>query len=98
MSWLGEKEGAVVLRVRALPGSKRSEIRGVDAGVLKIAVTAAPEKGKANKALVKTLAQFLNVPRSNVTIASGETARTKRVQVTGITASEVREKLAQLEG
>jgi uncharacterized protein (TIGR00251 family) len=98
VSWLQEKKGSVVLRVKALPGSKRNEVRGVDADVLKIAVTAPPEKGKANKTLLATLANFLGVPRRDVKILSGETSRAKCVQVAGITAAEAKEKLEQLEG
>jgi hypothetical protein len=97
MSWLQEKTGCVVLRVKALPGSRRNQVRGLDAGVLKVAVTAPPEKSKANKALVETLAQFLRVPRRNVAIVSGETSRAKRVEILGITAAEVEDKLTQLE-
>lgn len=97
MNYLQEKIGAVVLHVKALPGSKRDEMRGVDGGALKVAVTAPPEKGKANKALLAVLAEFLGVSRRDVTIISGETSRDKRVEVAGVTAVQVEEKLAQLE-
>ncbi len=97
MSYLQEKIGAVVLHVKALPGSRRDEVRGVDGGVLKVAVTAPPEKGKANKALLAVLAEFLGVPRRDVTIISGETSRDKRIEVAGVTVAQVEEKLAKLE-
>ena len=96
MSYLQEKIGAVVLRVKALPGSKRDEVRGVDGGALKIAVTAPPEKGRANKALLAVLAEFLGVSRRDVAIIHGEKSRDKRVEVAGVTAAEIEEKLAQL--
>lgn len=96
MSYLQAKIGSVVLRVKALPGSKRDEVRGVDGGALKIAVTAPPEKGKANKALLAVLAEFLGVSRRHVTLISGEASRDKRVEVAGVTAAEIEEKLAQL--
>jgi len=97
VSYLQEKIGAVVLRVKALSGSNRDEVRGVDGGALKVAVTAPPEKGKANKALLAVLAEFLGVPRRDVAIIHGETSRDKRVEVAGVTAVQVEEKLAQLE-
>ncbi|MCD6282105.1 YggU family protein [bacterium] len=96
MSYLQEKIGAVVLRVKALPGSKRDEVRGVDGGALKVAVAAPPEKGRANKALLAVLAEFFGVPRRDVVIISGEASRDKRVEVAGVTAVQVEEKLAQL--
>ena len=97
MSYMQEKIGAVVLHVKALPSSKCDEVRGVDGGALKVAVTAPPEKGKANKALLAVLAEFFGVPRRDVAIISGETSRDKRVEVAGVTAVQVEEKLAQLE-
>lgn len=96
MSYLQEKIGAVVLRVKALPGSKRDEVRGVDGGALKVAVAAPPEKGRANKALLAVLAEFFGVPRRDVVIISGEASRDKRVEVAGVTVVQVEEKLAQL--
>lgn len=96
MSYLQEKTGAVVLRVKALPGSKRDEVRGVDGGALKVAVTAPPEKGRANKALLAVLAEFFSVSRGDVAIIGGETSRDKRVEVAGVTAAEIEEKLARL--
>jgi len=97
VSYMQEKIGAVVLHVKALPSSKCDEVRGVDGGALKVAVTAPPEKGKANKALLAVLAEFFGVPRRDVAIISGETSRDKRVEVAGVTAVQVEEKLAQLE-
>jgi len=96
VSYLQEKIGAVVLRVKALPGSKRDEVRGVDGGALKVAVAAPPEKGRANKALLAVLAEFFGVPRRDVVIISGEASRDKRVEVAGVTVVQVEEKLAQL--
>ena len=96
MSYLQEKIGSVVLRVKALPGSKRDEVRGVDGGALKVAVTAPPEKGRANKALLSLLAEFLGVSRRDVAIISGEKSRDKRVEVAGVTAAEIEGRLAQL--
>lgn len=50
---------------------------------LKARVSAVPEDGKANAALVALLAKALNVPKSAVTIVSGTTARQKQIAVTG---------------
>jgi len=69
------------LRLRVKPGARKTAIVGVHGGALKVAVAAAPEKGKANRAVVKLLAEALGVPASAVTIASGETSQDKVVEI-----------------
>ena len=73
----------VILPVHAQPGARRNGITGVHAGRLKIAVTQAPEKGKANQALVAVLAQALSLKRSQISLLSGETSQHKRFLITG---------------
>lgn len=51
--------------------------------VLKVAVTAAPEDGKANRAVAKLLARAWRLPKSSVEIISGETARAKTIRIVG---------------
>lgn len=67
-----------ILPVRAQPGARRVGITGEYDGALRIAVSAAPEKGKANKAIVKILADAFNLPKSAVEIVSGTTSRRKK--------------------
>lgn len=83
-----------VLPVRAQPGAKRDAILGARAGALRVAVTAAPERGKANEAIVKVLAGALGCRRSQITILIGETARDKRFLVEDLGPDEVRTRLA----
>jgi uncharacterized protein (TIGR00251 family) len=83
----------VVLAVRALSGARRDEIRGEHDGALKVAVTQAPEKGKANKAIIQLLANQLNLKRSQIELLSGETSSQKRFLFREITADEL---LAQI--
>ncbi len=76
------------MRVRLTPRGGRDALEGVEtqadgAAVLKARVSAAPEKGAANAALVKLLSKALGVPKSAVAIASGGTARVKTLRVTG---------------
>jgi hypothetical protein len=85
-------QGASFL-VRVMPRASRTAIVGVmgdgkDAAV-KIALQAPPVEGRANAALIEYLAELLDTPRSAIAIASGETARTKRVAVRGRDAMEV---------
>lgn len=76
----------VVLTVRAQPGAKRNAVLGVHGGALKVAVTAPPEDGRANAAVVELLRDWLGVRRSEVELVGGHTSRNKTVLVRGVTA------------
>ena len=78
-----------ILPVRAQPGAGRNEIRGEQQGMLKVCVTQAPEKGKANKALVGVLSKALGLRKSQITLISGESSREKRFLVREIGAEEL---------
>jgi uncharacterized protein len=82
----------VLLHVK--PGARREGIVGVRAGRLELAVHAAPEKGKANKAVVALLAKALGLRKGQVALLSGETSRDKRVLVTGLSPDQARERIA----
>ena len=78
-----------ILPVRAQPGARRNEIRGVQEGQLKVCVTQSPERGKANKALIELLAKSLQLKKSQIELISGETSHQKRLLVRGIDAQEL---------
>ena len=78
-----------VLPVRAQAGARRNEVRGVQDGALKVCVTQAPEKGKANKAIVEVLAKWLGVRKSQIELISGETASQKKFLVREVTADRL---------
>jgi uncharacterized protein len=86
----------VILPVLAHPASKRAGIIGERAGALRVAVTAAPEKGKANVAIQSVLAEALGCKSSTITLLSGETSRKKRFLIDGITADELLRRLGPL--
>ena len=81
--------GAVIL-VRAQPGAKRDAVLGERNGVLRVAVTAAPERGKANEAIVEVLAEALKCRRSQITLIAGETSREKKFLIEGFTPEMLR--------
>ena len=85
-------DGAI-LPVRAQPGARRNEIRGIQDGALKVCVTQAPEKGKANKAIVEVLAKWLGVRKSQIELLSGETASQKKFLVREIQQEELAERM-----
>jgi uncharacterized protein (TIGR00251 family) len=77
------REGRIILTLKVIPKASKTEIVGwLDDGALKIKVSAAPEKGKANAAVCEFLATELRVPRRNVQILRGETSHTKQVEIT----------------
>jgi uncharacterized protein (TIGR00251 family) len=85
--------GGAVLAIKLHPRAKQNAITGVVGGALKLAVTAPPVDGRANEACIEFLASLFAVPRSSITIASGETSRRKAVRIAGMSADELRRKL-----
>jgi uncharacterized protein (TIGR00251 family) len=79
--------GGIRLRLRVAPKAARSRIMGVHGGALKVAVTEAPERGRANAAVIELLARALGVPKKNIAIVSGETAQDKVIEIAGGSAS-----------
>ncbi len=83
-----------VLAVLAQPGAKRNAVLGTRAGALRVAVTAPPEKGKANAAIGAVLADSLGCRTSQIALISGETSRQKRFLVIGVTPDDLSRRLA----
>jgi uncharacterized protein (TIGR00251 family) len=83
----------VILAVKIHPRAKKNAITGEVGEALKVALTAPPVDGRANAACVEFFAKLLKVPRSSVTIASGQTSRNKVIRITGISAETVRTRI-----
>ncbi len=89
-----EFDGGVVFTAKIVPGSSgQTRLCGMFDGMVKIKVSAAPEKGKANKCLLKFLAKKLDVKMNAINIISGQTSPVKHVQVLDISADTLMEKL-----
>jgi uncharacterized protein len=84
----------VTIAVRVYPRAKKNAITGELGDRLKLSLTAPPVDGKANRACVEFLAKLLKLPRSSVTIASGQTGRNKVIRVAGLSCQEVRKRIA----
>jgi uncharacterized protein (TIGR00251 family) len=82
-----------VVPVLAHPGAKRDSVLGERAGMLRIAVTSPPDKGKANIAIQSLLAEFLGCKTTQVTLLTGATSRRKRFLVAGIAEGELSQRL-----
>jgi uncharacterized protein (TIGR00251 family) len=87
---VSERDGAVTFRVKVAPRAKREGVVGTHGGALKIALTAPPVDGAANEALVALVAKLLGVPKRDVEIVRGASARDKTLRVTGATAAAIR--------
>jgi hypothetical protein len=88
-----ETGSALLFRAKIVPGSSKTAIAGEFDGMLKVKVSAPPEKGKANAALLDCLGKILGVKRNNITITSGQTNPVKTISVEGINKHELLEKL-----
>jgi hypothetical protein len=82
------------LPVKVTPKASRDCIRGWLGDALKVAVTAAPERGRANAAVEQLLAATLSLPVGQVCVIAGHGAARKIVEITGLDEAEVRRRLA----
>jgi uncharacterized protein (TIGR00251 family) len=90
LNWRDSPEG-VIFPVKLVPRARHDEIVGVEAGTLKVRVSAPPLDGKANSALVKFLSAELGVKQADVEITRGANVRFKTVRVRGVTGKTLEE-------
>ena len=88
-----ETAEGVILNVRAAPRSSRAGLDGTVGDAVKVRVRSAPVDGKANKELIETLADTFGVAKSAVSFVSGETSKTKRVLLRGVTKEAILSRL-----
>jgi len=74
-------DGSITLEIHAQPGAKKTEVAGVHGDSLKIRLAAPAVEGRANDTLIAFLAASFGVPRRNVTLVRGETARRKTLRI-----------------
>jgi uncharacterized protein (TIGR00251 family) len=91
--YLQETEQGVYLSVKVQPRASRNEIAGVLGEELKICVTAPPVDSAANTALIKFIAEKLEVPRNQVELVRGGASRRKKLFIQGLTAGQVTARL-----
>jgi uncharacterized protein (TIGR00251 family) len=88
-----KNNNSVVFKVKVVPGSSRTAVCGLLDDMVKIKVSAAPEKGKANKCLLDFLAKQLGVKKNAIKIVSGNSNPVKGIQVLGISVEQLLNKL-----
>ncbi len=87
-------EASTRVRIRVSPGARSARVVGRHGDAWKLRVEAAPEGGKANAAVVRLLAETLDLRPRDVTLVSGHAAREKVVALDGIGAEETSRRLA----
>ena len=83
----------IVIKVKVLPRSSRTEIAGRENDVYKVKLTDPPVEGRANKALIAFLAEKLGVPKRDIEMVSGKTGRLKTIRIRGLAAVEIAQAL-----
>jgi len=91
---VNRSQSAIRVRIKVVPKAAHNAIVGWIGDSLKVRVTAAPERGKANSAVVALLASALGVPREQVVIVAGATSAQKLVEISGLPEAEIRARLA----
>lgn len=84
----------VLLAVRAQPGARKNAVGGEHGGALKVAVTAPPEDGRANAAIIELLRDWFGLKRSEMELAGGATNRNKQILIRGRSPEELSALLA----
>jgi uncharacterized protein (TIGR00251 family) len=90
---LHDSGNGVNFAVKVHPRAKKNAITGELGDALKVSLTTPPVEGRANEACIEFFAKLLKLPRSSVTIASGQNSRNKVIRVAGLSSDQVRERL-----
>ena len=75
--------------MRVVPRASKTEIVGLSEGILRVRISAPPVDGAANYEVVRVLAKAFGIAKSNVAILSGQTSKTKRIRIIGVTAAQL---------
>ena len=78
-----------ILTVRVSPKASRSTLVGLHGSALKVAVNAPPDKGKANSAVIRLLADALDISPSRISIVGSQSSRTKKLRIAKISSREL---------
>ena len=93
-----QSQPSATIKVRVQPRASKDEILGCRGDALRVRVTAPPEGGRANEAVIGLLAGALDVPKSRVNIIRGMASREKLVMIESLTREEVQRRLNVVTG
>ena len=94
---LTRSKSGIILSVKVSPGASRERIVGPHDGSLKLSVLAPPERGKANRAVLKLLATVLDLSASELELLSGAGSSLKRVLIRSLSVAQIQERLRRKE-
>jgi uncharacterized protein len=89
-----EANDGVIFGLRVVTRASKSEIVGEFEGNLKVRISAPPVDGAANEEVIRLLAKAVGVAKSNITIVSGQTSKTKRIRINGVSAAQMTDVLS----
>lgn len=87
-AYLSTHPQGCVLTVQVTPNGKQSAVIGPHENTLKIRLAAKPVEGAANTELIRHLSKLLNIPKSQITLLTGETSRQKRLLLQNLTPAQ----------
>jgi uncharacterized protein (TIGR00251 family) len=93
---LEQTVNGLVLPVKAQPGARRNGVTGVHDGALKVAVSQAPEKGKATAAIINVLAESLRIKKNQIELLSGQTSTHKKFLIRDIDLDDLMKRISEL--
>ena len=89
-------DGSLLLRLHVQTRAAHNQVAGLQGEALKLRLTSPPVDGKANKAVIATLARLLDLPKSCLTLRSGLQSRTKTVRIENADEAQLRARLQTL--
>lgn len=92
---LQETNQGIIIKVKVVPKSSQSRLIGWENEELKVGLAAVPEKGEANKELIRFFSKIFAIGKSKIEIIHGETSRHKTVRLKGISLKEVNDKVGK---
>jgi len=90
-----ENADGVMVSVFVLPRSSQCALAGIHDGAMKVKLTKPPVDGAANAECCRFMAKVLGIPKSRIAVARGAASRHKALQISGLTAAEAGERLAE---
>lgn len=88
--FFAEKQDGILIKIKAVPNSSKNQFCGVLDGALKVKIKAPAVENKANDELIKFLSKSLKIPKSKITIDSGNTSKVKIVYIETCTVEQIK--------
>ena len=83
------KDGCVFVNIYVQPRASKNGFVGIHGEALKIRITAPPVDGKANSMIIAVLAKLFHIPKSDISLSSGQQNRNKRFCITGLSLADI---------